>query len=40
MVDELYKNKEYQKIADYCFGDVIATTELFKKWNNILNLSK
>ena len=37
-VGELYKNKEYQKIADYCIGDVIAEAELFKKWNETLNI--
>jgi 3'-5' exonuclease len=40
MVAELFKNKEYQTIADYCIGDVIATTELFKKWNDLLNIGK
>ena len=38
MVGDLFRNKEYQKIADYCIGDVFATTELFKKWNELLNL--
>ena len=37
-VSELYKNKEFQKIADYCIGDVIAEAELFKKWNEVLNI--
>jgi predicted PolB exonuclease-like 3'-5' exonuclease len=40
MVGELFRNNEYKLIADYCFGDVIATTELFKKWNEILNINK
>ncbi len=37
MVGELYKNKEFQKIADYCIGDVIAEAELFKIWKEYLN---
>ncbi len=36
MVGELYKNKEYQKIADYCIGDVFAEAELFKIWKEYL----
>lgn len=38
MVADLFKNKEYKVIADYCIGDVIATAELFNKWNSILNI--
>jgi len=38
MVGELFKNKEYKVIADYCIGDVFATAELFNKWNSILNI--
>lgn len=37
MVAELFKNKEYKTIADYCIGDVFATAELFNKWNEILH---
>ena len=37
-VNEIYTNKQYKTLADYCMGDVIATTELFKKWNEILNI--
>jgi predicted PolB exonuclease-like 3'-5' exonuclease len=36
-VAQLYENKEYQVIADYCFGDVKAEAELFIKWNELLN---
>ncbi len=35
LVDE----KRYRDIAEYCFGDVIATAELFKRWDQLLNLS-
>lgn len=38
MVGELFRNKEYKVIADYCIGDVFATAELFNKWNSILNI--
>lgn len=34
MVGELYKNKEYKVIADYCIADVIATADLFSIWND------
>ncbi len=37
LVGEIYRKKEFKTIADYCIGDVIATAELFKIWNNILN---
>ncbi|HPI66948.1 MAG TPA: ribonuclease H-like domain-containing protein [bacterium] len=30
-INELFKNKEYQKIAEYCMRDVIATSELYEK---------
>ncbi|MBN1634063.1 MAG: ribonuclease H-like domain-containing protein [Ignavibacteria bacterium] len=38
MVGELFNKKEYQQIADYCMRDVIAETELFKKWNELFNI--
>ncbi|MCX6161805.1 MAG: ribonuclease H-like domain-containing protein [Ignavibacteriae bacterium] len=38
MVGELYNKKEYQRIADYCIGDVLATAELYNIWNDNLNL--
>lgn len=37
-IAELYWNKEYQQIADYCMGDVLATARLFDIWNEVLNL--
>lgn len=37
-VEELYRNNEFKKIADYCIGDVFAEAELFKKWNETLNI--
>ena len=38
MVGDLFNRKEYQQIADYCIRDVIAETELFKKWNELFNI--
>jgi 3'-5' exonuclease len=37
MVGEMFENGEYQKIADYCYADVVAESELFKRWNELLN---
>lgn len=37
MVKDLYENGEYQTIADYCFGDVVATGNLFNLWNKYLD---
>lgn len=34
----LYREGKFKQIADYCLGDVIATAELFKKWNEFLNI--
>jgi len=36
-VGELFENKEYETLANYCIGDVIAEAELLNKWNEILN---
>ena len=38
MVGQLYDEKRYQEIADYCLGDVIAESELFSYWNEYFNL--
>lgn len=37
MVKDLYEKEEYQTIADYCFGDVVATGNLFNLWNKYLD---
>ncbi len=34
----LFEKGEYKAIAEYCLGDVVATTELFRRWNDYLNL--
>jgi predicted PolB exonuclease-like 3'-5' exonuclease len=38
MVSTLFKEKRFQELADYCLGDVIAENELFKFWNEYLNI--
>lgn len=38
-VGALYKNKEYEKIARYCMGDVIATKKLYEIWRDYINIS-
>lgn len=35
-VPELFSNGEYQKIAEYCMRDVVATGELFKIWRDYI----
>ena len=34
---KLYDEKRYRDIAEYCFGDVLATAELHKRWDELLN---
>lgn len=34
---KLFEEKRFHDIAEYCFGDVIATAELYKRWNEFLN---
>jgi len=36
-MNRLFNEKRYREIAEYCLGDVIATAQLFKKWNEYLN---
>jgi hypothetical protein len=37
-VARLFKDKEYEKIAKYCFGDIVATGKLYDYWNKYLNV--
>jgi len=37
-VSPLFKAKEYQKIAKYNVGDLVATKELYKKWEEYINI--
>lgn len=37
-VTKLFENKEYLKIARYCYGDVLATFKLYEYWNNYIAL--
>lgn len=34
----LFEEKRYKKIAEYCIGDVIATAELYRIWNEYVNV--
>ncbi len=34
----LFQEGRFREIAQYCIGDVIATAELFRRWNKFLNL--
>ncbi|MFH1457226.1 MAG: ribonuclease H-like domain-containing protein [Patescibacteria group bacterium] len=36
-INNLYDNKEYSKIAEYCMRDVVATKELYKRVYDFLN---
>jgi len=38
-VGKLYKNGEYEKIARYCMGDVVATKKLYEIWRDYINIS-
>jgi DNA polymerase elongation subunit (family B) len=37
-VGELFENKDFETLANYCIGDVIAEAELLTVWNKILNI--
>jgi len=36
----LYREGRFHEIANYCLGDVVATAELFKQWNEFLNIKE
>ncbi len=38
-VGALYKNGEYERIARYCMGDVVATKKLYEIWRDYINIS-
>jgi 3'-5' exonuclease len=35
---KLFEEKKYREIADYCIGDVIATVELYRIWEEFINI--
>ena len=37
-VTQLFKDKEYTKIAEYCFDDVLATEKLYEYWEKYVNI--
>lgn len=34
---KLFEEKRFRDIAEYCYGDVLATAELHKRWNEFLH---
>ncbi|MDX1535726.1 MAG: ribonuclease H-like domain-containing protein [Candidatus Spechtbacterales bacterium] len=38
-VPQAFKDKRYKEIAEYNFADVVATRELFQKWNKYININ-
>lgn len=34
---KLFEEKRFRDIAEYCYGDVLATAELFQRWMTFLN---
>lgn len=34
----LFAEKRFDEIARYCLGDVVATAELYRRWNEFLNI--
>lgn len=34
----LFHEKKFRNIAEYCMGDVIATAQLYMRWNEFLNV--
>ena len=34
---KLFEEKRFHDIAEYCFGDVLATTELHKRWKDFID---
>jgi DNA polymerase elongation subunit (family B) len=34
----LFAEKKFREIAEYCRGDLVATAELFRRWNAFMNL--
>lgn len=37
-VADLFKNKKFKEIAEYCFDDIVATKELYKYWEKYINI--
>jgi 3'-5' exonuclease len=36
----LFEEGRYRQIAEYCFGDIKATAELFRRWQTLLSFEK
>ena len=37
-LSSLFQEKKFRKIAEYCLGDVVATAQLYMRWNEFLNI--
>ena len=37
-VAQLFRSREYLKIAEYCFDDVLATEKLYEYWEKYINI--
>jgi len=37
-VKNLFKAGKFREIAQYCYNDLVATAELYKIWNEYLNI--
>jgi 3'-5' exonuclease len=35
-IGRMYGEKRFREIAEYCFGDLVATAELFRRWESTL----
>ncbi len=36
-INDYFRARRYTEIAEYCFGDVIATAKLYRKWKELLS---
>lgn len=39
-LDNMFKEKKFREIAQYCYGDIIATSELYKKVEEYFDLAE
>ncbi|TLY33152.1 MAG: hypothetical protein E6K56_01600 [Ignavibacteria bacterium] len=37
-IGPMFREGRFKEIAQYCAGDVIATAELFRKWDGFINI--
>jgi len=39
-INDYFRTKRYNEIAEYCLGDVMATAQLYKRWKDFLTVIK